>query len=118
MNSLFPYAICAVVALMLAAGQFLFKLAAMSWTKQSQVGHGWLSLISPALIAAIALYGFATILWVYALRFVPLSRGYIFVLSGAVLVPVLAHLVFKEPLSANYWIGLALVLVGAYVCST
>lgn len=117
MTGTLPYILCAVVALMLAIGQFLFKLAALNWKAQAELGQGWLGLLSPAFFAAIILYAVATVAWIYALRFVPLSRGYIFVLAGAVLVPVLAHLVFKEPLGAQYWVGLALVLSGAYICS-
>ena len=117
MNGLYPYLFCALVAVMLALGQFLFKLAAVEWKVQLDAGGGIFSILSVPFFAAISLYAVATILWIYALRFVPLSRGYLFVLAGAVLVPVIAHYVFKEPIGATYWTGFAMILIGLYLCS-
>ena len=112
-----PYVGCAIVSLMLVFGQFLFKLAATEWRNEAESGNGLLGLLSVPMVAALGLYGVATLLWVYVLRFVPLSRGYLFVLAGAILVPVLANLVFKEPLSPTYWVGFIMIVVGAYICS-
>ena len=102
---------CVVVTIMLAGGQVLFKLAAESMAERREVS--WLSaLLSPWLVVAITVYATATILWIAILAREPLSKAYPFVLAGAALVPLLAYAVFDEPLSARYWVGMAVVLAG------
>jgi undecaprenyl phosphate-alpha-L-ara4N flippase subunit ArnE len=104
-----------LVVLILSAGQILFKLAA------SQIRPGsprdlLISLIlSPQLIAALAIYGLATILWVLVLREVPLSRAYPVTALGMVLVPALSLFLFHEPFSWSLLLGGALLIAGIYV---
>ena len=57
--------------------------------------------LSPLMIAALALYAVATVLWVYVLRTVPLSAAYAVFAFAFIIVPVLAHFVLDEPLSAE-----------------
>lgn len=111
------YALCIFVALMLAGGQFLFKLAAQHWNANASEANLISGLFSVPLIAALGVYGVATLLWIYALRQVPLSVAYLFVLAGAAIVPIVANLYFHEPLSLRFWIGFALILMGLYVAS-
>lgn len=117
MPTILPYALCATVALMLAAGQLLFKLAAVEWKVRAAEGAFISGLLSWPFVASVGLYGVATLLWIYALQFVPLSRAYLFVLGGAILVPVMAHILFGEPLGPAYWLGFAMVVGGIWLCS-
>jgi len=104
-----------IFALSLAAGQVLFKKTADTW---SAAGTGIMGIVSPWLFAALALYGAATLLWIYILRSAPLSQAYVFSLLGSAIVPVAGFVIFKEPLSLRYAIGASLVLVGVYLCAT
>lgn len=109
--------LCLGVAIAMAAGQALFKLAAQAWTRADQSGLGLVGLItSPALIGALALYGVTTIAWIYVLRSVPLSRAYAFALLGSALVPLLAVGLFGETLTLRYGLGFLLILAGLYLC--
>jgi drug/metabolite transporter (DMT)-like permease len=96
---------------LIAAGQVMFKLTGEKLAAypaqpfQSAV-------LSPVFISALALYGGATLLWVYVLKTVPLSYAYSFMALTFVIVPVLAHLWFGEPLSAKYFLGMGLVVAG------
>jgi undecaprenyl phosphate-alpha-L-ara4N flippase subunit ArnE len=67
------------------------------------------------MIAALVLYGFATLLWVYVLRTVPLSSAYAMFSLAFVVVPVVAHFVLGEPLSVNALVGGAIIVVGVVI---
>lgn len=69
-------------------------------------------MLSPIFLGALALYGGATLLWIYVLKTVPLSYAYSFMALTFVIVPVLAHLWFGEALNAKYFVGMGLVIAG------
>lgn len=101
----------------MAAGQLLFKLAASGLQRlpsPSDAPVEWLAgvLGNPWFVAAMAAYGFLSVVWVWLLGFVPLSRAYPFVALAFVLVPVLGHFVFGDPLSPRFLAGTALIAVG------
>ncbi len=97
--------------LLIAIGQVMFKLtgaklAAIPAPPVQSV------LLSPLFIGSLALYGAATLLWVYVLKTVPLSYAYSFMALTFVIVPVLANLWLGEPLTAKYVLGMGLVIAG------
>jgi len=103
------------VVAILAAGQLLFRKAALSTPPLSTV-DGLLRLIrNPVFLFALLLYGAATLLWVSVLQRVPLSRAYPFMALGFVVVPAAAMLSGGEPLSSRLVSGLALVIAGLLV---
>lgn len=110
--------LCCVFALSLAGGQILFKQAANSWNIAAQTNPGPLAIVSPSLVAAAIIYGLTALLWIYILRSVPLTRAYVFSIAGSALVPIAAYVIFREPVSAKYWAGFALMLGGIYLCVT
>jgi len=97
----------------MAAGQLLFKAAAL------RLGDGYplstralLLLQNAPFIGAIVLYAALSVLWVWLLTFTPLSRAYPFVAVTFALTPVLGALVFAEPLSARLLVGIAVIACG------
>lgn len=107
-----------IFALSLALGQILFKMSANHWQSAQSKDGGLLSILSPWLIAAMVSYGATAFLWIYILRTTPLAKAYVFSIAGSAIVPVIAYFLFKEPLTARYWAGFALVLVGIYLCAS
>ncbi|MEJ0070479.1 MAG: EamA family transporter [Pseudomonadota bacterium] len=101
--------------LLLAAGQILFKRAA----ETAPPLHGLAALPALALNlyiwAAVALYGAATLLWIFLLQREPLSRAYPFVALRFVVVPALAWLLLNEEITPFYLAGTALVLAGIWL---
>lgn len=98
----------------IAFGQLLFKLsaqtlAAANGSMVERIAH------SPLLWFTFAWYGLSSVLWIFILMRVPLSQAYPFSLVGAAIVPIIATLVFKEPLSARYCIGGGFILVGMFL---
>jgi multidrug transporter EmrE-like cation transporter len=110
-------AACVLVSIGLAGGQVLFKFAA-----QDIAGHRgeWalISMLSPWLAAALAVYGASTILWVWILMHVPISKAYPFALLAMALVPLAGYWLFSEALSVQYAVGLALVMLGLVLIQT
>ena len=64
------------------------------------------------LIGAFAWYGLTALFWFYILTRVPLSFAYAFSIVGSGLVPLVAWLVFKEPLDWRFAVGYVLMLAG------
>jgi undecaprenyl phosphate-alpha-L-ara4N flippase subunit ArnE len=103
------------VAVLLAVGQMLFKLA----SSRLITGQGPIALLSSLvnlpLLGGLLLYGVTTLLWVYLLRELPLSRAYPFMALAFALVPILSWFFFREGLDLRYGVGLALMLLGLYL---
>lgn len=105
---------------MISLGQVLFKLAGGRIDERDATGVMGVmhTLLDPFLLVALAIYGSATILWIYVLRHVPLSQAYPFMALSFVLVPLASWLFFGETLGLRYWIGAGLLLSGMVVMNT
>jgi multidrug transporter EmrE-like cation transporter len=103
--------LCAGFSLALPVGQTLFKFAAVTNARLS--GPLPIRLISNLpLLGAFAWYGLTALFWFYILTRVPLSLAYAFSIVGSGLVPLVAWLVFKEPLDWRFALGYVLMLAG------
>ena len=104
----------AVFALSLSIGQVLLKIAAedvrrrlaISWFEAAQ--SVWLAL-------ALLLYAVTTVLWLWLLTQLPLTRAYPFALLGAALVPIISSFVLHESIGWTYTLGMSLVICGVTV---
>lgn len=108
------YAMLSLFALLLAAGQLLFKKAAITGADQAfpwAFANGWM-------LAALVLYGGATLLWTWLLRSTPLTVAYPFAALAFVLVPLLAAAVYGEALTARILLGAALIVAGIVVSAS
>ena len=103
--------LCAGFSLALPIGQTLFKFAAVN----NERLHGPLVvrlLTNVPLLCAFAWYALTALFWFYILTRVPLALAYSFSIVGSGLVPLVAWLVFKEPLDWRFAAGYFLMLVG------
>ncbi len=99
---------------LLAAGQFLFKRTADSLSADSAFRFISSLLGSPYFWAALSIYGVATLMWVFTLSRVPLSRAMPFVALAFVIVPVISAMFLGERLNLAYWVGVAIIVAGVY----
>lgn len=106
------------VAVLLGVGQLLFKLAAERLVVGRGVGTLLGSFASSPMLAALTLYAFATVFWVYLLHGVSLGRAYPFIALAFAIVPLLSWLVFGEALTSRYWVGLGIMFAGLYVITS
>lgn len=106
--------LCSGFAVALPIGQTLFKFAAIY--NQRLSGNLILRLLMNwPLLGAFAWYAATALFWFYILTRVPLSTAYIFSILGSGLVPLIAWLVFKEPIGWRFAAGYALMLLGFLV---
>jgi drug/metabolite transporter (DMT)-like permease len=109
-----PFLTCITILCVLgiSLGQMLFKKAAQSIpdaaTWQHWVLNGWL-------IAALALYGSTTLLWIWVLRHAPLHLAYPFMGLAFVVVPCLGWMFLGESIRLSTIVGGALILAGITV---
>ena len=97
---------------LLGFGQVLFKSAATGLELSNPR-----SLLSFQLVAALAVYGFATLAWLVVLSRVPLVIAFPFYGLGFLLVPLMAWALLNEPLRWQTLVGGAIILVGIVVSS-
>lgn len=102
------------VVLLMAVGQLLFKATAAAWQS-----HGTLFAMEPALrlLASLAVYGVATLAWIWVLQGTSLSMAYPLVALTFVLVPLGAWWWFGESLSPRYVVGMLLIVAGIAVAT-
>lgn len=98
----------------IAVGQVFFKLAARA--AGGAAGFPW-DLLNPYLFIALAIYGAATLLWVWLLKTLPLNVAYPFVGFAFVIVPVLGALFLDEALDWRHLAGGALIASGVALAS-
>jgi len=115
MNGLSPSQVALLFAYAagMAGGQLLFKAAALRDAAGAPLAERLLGLLGNAyFLAAVALYGALTVIWVWLLTFTPLSRAYPFVALAFAVTPLLGALVFGEPMTMRLILGIGLILCG------
>ncbi len=106
------FALLLVYALGMSIGQVLFKLAA-EHAKLDEAAGFWAGLFgSWHFYVSVAIYGLLTVVWIWVLTRIPLSRAYPFVVLAFVFTPILAAVFFGETLDARYYASLALIVGG------
>jgi drug/metabolite transporter (DMT)-like permease len=117
--SVWQIAALAAYAAGMAGGQLLFKAAALRMPAQGTLAERLVTLASNGyFLVALAVYFGLSLVWVWLLRFTPLSRAYLFVALSFALVPFAAALAFDEPLSTRFVLGAVLTVCGLILVVT
>lgn len=101
-----------------ACAQVMFKLGVSSVLAEgaraevSAVPRMLAFLLSPGVLAGLALYGIGTVLWLGVLSRTELSQAYPFVGLGFVLTALFGRVFFGDTLSASRLLGTMLVIGG------
>ena len=98
-----------------AGGQLMFKAASRSLPAFSELGALRLlytMFTTPVILAGFFCFFISALLWIVALRSVPLSVAYPMVALSYVIIFVGSHFLFMEPLSWRHWGGAALIVAG------
>lgn len=104
------YLLVAINVLLLVSGQILWKTGIPAGADLRAI---LLSLFTAKVLAGIALYGVATVLWLYILSRGEFSIVYPLQSTAYALGVVVAWLVFKEAIPMTRWIGVGLIFAGA-----
>lgn len=103
------YVVILACATGITAGQILFKYAAVA---MRMAGTPWRGSVLAALALALAVYGTATLAWIWVLQYVPLSRAYPFMALSFALVPAASWLAFGERVDLQYVFGTIFIVIG------
>lgn len=102
-----------LTTLALSVGQILFKAAA--GTLELSADRVLYNLLNVKLLLALAVYAFATVMWLLVLRITPLRVAYPFAALAFFFVPVLAHFFLGEEIGWNTVAGAAFIAVGVWI---
>jgi multidrug transporter EmrE-like cation transporter len=92
----------------LALGQLLFKVA----TKAAPPENPWGFLFAPAFVAALVVYAWSTLAWMFVLRQWPLTVAYPAVALAIVLVLAAGSILFGEQMTILQLAGAGTIIVG------
>lgn len=115
---LLDYGCMLAFTIMLSSGQALFKYVGLTLREGGEGGPIQRVLCEPSLYVALAIYGVATLLWIWILSRVSLAQAYPCVALGMVIVPALGWLLFGETLTPRFWCGVALIVAGIGLTQT
>jgi drug/metabolite transporter (DMT)-like permease len=99
----------------MVVGQLLFKVSASALADS---GTFFSIRGVSALVSALALYGFTSIGWVWALQKVELGRIYPLMALAFVLVPLGSHFAFGESFPPQYFVGIGMIVIGIILTVT
>lgn len=108
------YIVALLCVMGLAVGQILFKFSALA-LKQSETFFSFKP--AAALIAAMCLYGLTSVAWVWVLQKTELGRVYPLMALAFLLVPLGSHFFFGERFQPQYFLGVALIMLGIFVAT-
>jgi len=104
-----PYLWLMVGILLGVAGQIILKTGA------NTSGEGLAQFLSPWTIGGLGVYFLAAITYIVAIKKIPISLAYPSVSISYGIVAILAHLLWREPLTWQHWAGIALISSGIFV---
>lgn len=113
--NLFSFCIILICVLGISIGQILFKLAAEAFPNNFTVNEVFSFIFNKHFLLALIIYGMATVLWIYALKLVPLNVAYPMMSLAFVIVPVLSYFFLFETLEYKTLIGTALIILGLVI---
>ncbi len=99
----------------IACGQILFKLAAEFFPKSLLFTDILTFALNKYFLSALVIYGLATILWIYALKLVPLNVAYPFMSLAFVIVPILSYIFLKEVIEYKTLVGTLVIILGLLI---
>lgn len=106
------YLVALICVAGIACGQILFKLSAISLKKTGSFFDPHTLLL---LFSSFTLYGIMTIAWIWVLQKADLGKVYPLMALAFVIVPIGSHLMFGERFQPQYFLGVALIMVGITV---
>jgi len=113
-----PYLLILVAALLGTAGEVLLAKGSklIAGTSATHAALGWFApLLSLWTWTGILSYISSLLVWLYVLKFVPLSIAFPLINVVQVLVPAAAHIFLHEAVPVRLWAGIGLVFVGILV---
>lgn len=96
----------------IAVGQILFKLSALAFSDSESL---FSVKAASFLLSAMCLYGVTSLVWVWGLQKMELSRIYPLMALSFVFVPLGSHFVLGEVIRPQYIVGVLIIVIGIVV---
>lgn len=103
------YLLLIITPIVISIGQVLFKISSDTI---DGLKHPWMIVFDKYFILALFLYGASTVMYVFALKYVPLNKGYMFMSLAFIIVPILSYCFLCEPINLQYILGILLIISG------
>ena len=104
-----PYLWLGLAILLGVAGQLVLKVGADS------SGEGLAQFLSPWTICGFGIYFLSALTYIVAIKKIPISLAYPSVSISYGILAILAHLLWREPLTWQHWAGIVLISSGIFV---
>jgi drug/metabolite transporter (DMT)-like permease len=104
-----------------ASGQLMFKGASRSLPPFSELGVGKLLLTmftTPLILCGFACFFISSLLWIVAIKHVPLSVAYPMVALSYVIIFTGSALLYGEAISWRHWGGAGLIVSGIFLIAS
>lgn len=103
-----------------AVGQLMFKAASKALPPFAELGLARLVITmfsTPLILAGFFCFFISAVMWIIAIRSIPLSAAYPMVALSYIIIFTGSHFLFGEPLSWRHWIGALLIVSGIVLIS-
>jgi drug/metabolite transporter (DMT)-like permease len=110
--TLMYFSLILINTLILVSGQFLWKFGMQNQTISLSFVSIVKVLFSPYVFSGLAMYGFATVIWLYILSKVPLSLAYPIQSITYIFAVFGAYFIFNETLTIYKVLGCLLIMLG------
>jgi multidrug transporter EmrE-like cation transporter len=104
-----PYLWLGTAILLGVAGQLVLKAGADS------SGEGLAQFLSPWTLCGFGIYFLSALTYIVAIKKIPVSLAYPSVSISYGLLAILAHILWREPLTWQHWAGILLISSGIFV---
>lgn len=75
-------------------------------------------LATPQILIAIPLYAVGFVVWLIVLSRTEVSFAYPLLSAAYVFIPLLAHIILAEPVSARQWAGIMMITIGVFMVAS
>ena len=107
------YLLVTINIILLVVGQTFWKIGVAKLPELSMI-ELIKGVFSPYIFSGLVLYGVATLIWLYILGKAQFSVVYPLQSFAYALGVVVALFVFKETIPATRWIGVVIIIIGAF----
>jgi len=104
--------LCLCCVLAISTGQVMFKKAGLLLNEHESWLHSQVVL---TIGIAGLIYSSATVLWIYLLKDIPLSKAYMLMAVSFVAVPIASVYIFQESLNFHFFVGSTLIIAGLFI---
>jgi undecaprenyl phosphate-alpha-L-ara4N flippase subunit ArnE len=104
-----PWLLLGLVVVLGTAGQLALKLALQPRADRRSAGQ---RLLDPLMLVWLFSYAASSVLWLVALRSIPLSQAFPILGLQFALIPLAAWHWLSEKMGPYQWIGIALIVLG------